>query len=122
MSNQKQTTALVVEDEDLLRDMLVKKIAERGHIVLSAPNGKKGLAVALDKHPDIILMDIMMPEMDGIAVLRKLRQDTWGKGVSDPRLVASSLEEKSFEYLIKADWDIDEIIDKIDEKLNVLRP
>jgi DNA-binding response OmpR family regulator len=122
----KPITAMIIEDEELLRNMIVMKFKEKGYNALSAPNGIVGLTLALEKHPDIILMDIMMPEMDGIEVLKKLRMDDWGKtvpvimltNVSDPRLVATSLEEQSFEYLIKTDWDIDEIMNKIDEKLH----
>ncbi|HLB60761.1 MAG TPA: response regulator [Patescibacteria group bacterium] len=116
-----QYSILVVEDEQLLRDVLVQKFQEAGFTVYGAKDGKEGYDSAIKYHPHLILMDIMMPGMDGIAVLKQLRKDPWGKevsiilltNVSDPRLVAESLEEGGLEYLVKTDWDIDEVVAKV---------
>lgn len=112
---------LVVEDEQLLRDMLVQKFQETGFTVYGAKDGQEGYDYAIKHHPHLVLLDIMMPGIDGIEVLRRLRKDPWGKevsvilltNVSDPRLVAESLEEGGLEYLVKTDWDIDEVVAKV---------
>lgn len=72
-------TVLIVEDERILREALVQKFSSSGFVVFSATDGQDGLQQSLDKHPDIILLDILLPIMDGMTVFKKLRQDTWGR-------------------------------------------
>ena len=88
---------LIIEDEQTIHKMLVEKFILEGFDVLSAIDGVEGLSLALSKHPDIILLDMIMPRMDGIEVLKELRKDPWGKNV--PVLVLSNVDDQS--YLIK---------------------
>ncbi len=74
-------TVLVVEDDNLTRKSLVNLLIEKGIVVHEAVNGKVGLEQALAKHPNLIVTDIRMPEMDGIAMIGELRKDEWGKNV-----------------------------------------
>ncbi len=74
-------TVLVVEDDNLTRKSLVNLLIEKGIVVHEAVNGKVGLELALAKHPDLVLTDIRMPEMDGITMINELRKDEWGKNV-----------------------------------------
>jgi two-component system chemotaxis response regulator CheY len=74
-------TVLVVEDDDLVRHGLAENLKEKGITVLEAADGKAGLETALANKPDLIVTDVRMPEMDGLAMLEQLRQDEWGKGV-----------------------------------------
>ncbi len=67
---------LVVEDNDDARMMFGIMLRSWGYEVLEASNGKEALTVARSEHPDLILLDIMMPDMDGYAVCRELRQET----------------------------------------------
>lgn len=125
MENNK--TILVVEDEASLRDALLEKLSHEGFEVLHARNGEEGLSAALAKHPDLILLDIMMPKMDGLAALEKLRADAWGKSVrvimltnlSDNEKIAAAMKSQAFDYLVKSDVKIEEIIEKIKEKLEI---
>ena len=64
---------LVVDDEAPIVDLLVDIIEERGHTVLRAGNGAEALTIARDLHPDLIISDIMMPALDGYALLEQLR-------------------------------------------------
>ena len=69
---------LIVDDEPALLTALVDKFTRAGYTVGIAENGKEGLKLALKNRPDLILLDIIMPVMDGITMLYKLRKDSWG--------------------------------------------
>lgn len=74
-------TVLVVDDDDLVRHGLVGSLKEKGLNVIEAVNGKLGLEMALANKPDLVITDIMMPEMDGLAMVESLRKDSWGHDV-----------------------------------------
>lgn len=125
MENKK--TILIVEDEESLASIVRDKLTEAGLATLKAKNGEEGLVVALREHPDLILLDILMPKMSGLAMLKKLREDSWGKDVQVMILtnlsgngeVSEALDSKVFEYIVKTDVKIDEVVAKIKEKLGV---
>lgn len=116
---------LIIEDEQTLLNILVDKFTNEGFQVFSAINGKEGLESALINHPEIILLDIVMPVMDGMTMLSKLRKDPWGKeakvlfltNLSNAEKVNESVEKGVFDYLIKCDMTIDSIVKKVREKL-----
>ncbi|MDP2656072.1 MAG: response regulator [bacterium] len=116
---------LIVEDEAQLRHALRDRLMREGFNVLEANNGQEGLTAALVEHPDMILLDIIMPIMDGITMLTKLRENAWGKNarviiltnLSDNEKVAEAMENGSFDYLVKSDWKLEEIIEMIHERL-----
>ena len=66
---------LVVDDHEEIRDALAAILDEEGHEVVHAENGVVGLSVARSESPDVILLDIAMPQMDGLEVLRQLKAD-----------------------------------------------
>jgi DNA-binding response OmpR family regulator len=117
---------LVVEDEDVLLRPVSIKLAAEGYKVLSAQNGQEGLLLAKTKKPDLILLDIMLPEMDGISMLKELRKDAWGKTAQvivftnmkdDTKVLADVMEHNVTEYLVKNDLSLDQLIAKVQEKL-----
>ena len=124
MENKKKI--LIVEDEESLAGALTLKLDDNFE-VLAAKNGEDGLAVALKAHPDLILLDIVMPKMDGIEMLKKLRADEWGKKVEvivltilrDNEKVAEVLDNEAFEYLVKTDTKLEDVVTKIKTKLKV---
>ncbi len=69
----------IVEDDQAISQMYRIKFESEGYTVDTAENGKLGLALAESMKPDIILLDLMMPEMTGDEMLAKLRKTTWGK-------------------------------------------
>lgn len=117
---------LIVEDELVLLNILIQKFESAGFKVICAANGEEGLEKALKKHPDLILLDILMPVMDGIKMLEELRKDTWGKKVPVYMLTNLSNTEKEFSsshldvagYLIKCNLSIDEVVGYVKKKLD----
>jgi len=124
---EKTKTILIVEDEAPLRQALADKLGREGFTVLEAVNGENGLERALKGHPDLILLDIAMPVMDGIAMLKELRKDKWGKGVlviiltnySATEKVSEVLEGGAHDYIVKSDR-LEDIIRLIKQKLDLL--
>jgi DNA-binding response OmpR family regulator len=119
---------LIVEDEKSLLRALMEKFAHQGFRVLTASNGADGLKLALENQPHIILLDIVMPKMDGIAVLKSLRADSRGKNI--PVILLTNLYDNDrlleagkfgvYDYLIKSDWKIEDVVKKVKEKLNII--
>jgi two-component system, OmpR family, alkaline phosphatase synthesis response regulator PhoP len=126
--NKKIKTILVVEDDENMTGALVDKFTAAGFTMLSAKNGEEGLFIALEKHPDLILLDIVMPKIDGLAMLRKLREDRWGMhapvviltNLSDNAKLAEALEIGVVEYIIKAEVKLSEIVNKVKRVLGVI--
>ncbi len=71
----------IIEDDQAISQMYRIKFESEGYSVETAENGKLGLALAETMKPDIILLDLMMPEMTGDEMLKKLRATTWGKTI-----------------------------------------
>lgn len=120
-------TILIVEDEAPMLSVLADNLGFEGFSVLRATNGVDGLALALKNNPDLILLDIMMPQMNGLTMLEKLRADEWGEKVpviiltnfGDNEKVAEALTDDVSEYFIKSDVKIEEVVTRIKEKLKV---
>ena len=116
---------LIVEDDHPLRNAIKDKLSKEDFEILEAKNGTDGLATALEQQPDLILLDIIMPKMDGMTMLKKLRADDKGKNIpviiltnlSDDKEVAESTEGGAYDYLIKSDWKIEDVVAKVKEKL-----
>lgn len=66
---------LVADDDPLLRSLLVHKLSAEGHLVLTAEDGAQALAVIREQKPDLIVLDALMPVMDGFEVLRRLKAE-----------------------------------------------
>ena len=71
----------IVEDDQAISQMYRMKFEAEGFMVETAENGKFGLELAEDMKPDMILLDLMMPEMNGDIMLEKMRKTTWGKDI-----------------------------------------
>ncbi len=80
---------LVVEDENTLRDILKYNLESEGYTVIVADNGLSGLELARSQLPDVIVLDVMLPEIDGFEVCRRLRQD-----MTIPILILTAKEEE----------------------------
>ena len=119
---------LIVEDEAPLRNAVSDILTFEGFTVFQGKNGQEGLDVALREHPDLILLDLMMPVMDGLTMLEKLRQDhPWGEtasvilltNINDPEKVARATDAGSYDFLVKSDWNIEDVVKKIKVRLGI---
>lgn len=119
---------LIVEDEAPLRNAVSDILTFEGFTVFQAKNGQEGLDISLKEHPDLILLDLMMPIMDGLTMLEKLRQDQeWGAAaavilltnINDPEKVAQATEAGSYDFLVKSDWNIEDVVKKIKGRLGI---
>lgn len=72
---------LLVDDDNLIRKSLAEALTQAGYAVEEAPDGKAGLAKAMASHPDLVVSDVRMPELDGLQMVDQLRTDDWGKQV-----------------------------------------
>ncbi len=112
---------LIIEDEPDIREAIAEAVASAGYQTSTANNGEEGLAMALEQHPDLILLDLVMPVMDGRQALKKLREDPWGKdarvvvltSMDDVENIASSHEHTIEDYIIKPHASLDEILQKV---------
>ena len=125
MENQK--TILVVEDEKSIRDGIVYVLRLKKFLTLEAGNGKEAIDMALANHPDLILLDLLMPEIDGVTALKKIREDAWGKDVpvivltnmsmNEEKLIEDIVALKPLYYLIKVDWTFSAVAKKVEDAL-----
>lgn len=114
---------MIIEDEKSLRDAVVDILRLRDILPLAAKNGREGVEIALAEHPDLILLDLIMPEMDGMAALQKIREDVWGENV--PIIILTNLSAINgsgagaaathalTHYFVKSDWKIHDIADQV---------
>jgi CheY-like chemotaxis protein len=82
---------LIVEDNEMNRDMLSRRLERRGYQVILAMDGRRGLAVARSESPDLILMDMSLPEIDGWEVARRLKSDDTTRSIPVIALTAHAM-------------------------------
>lgn len=127
MAEKKLRILEIVEDEGILLKAMASQFDRTEFHVFTAQDGEQGLEVALREHPDLILLDLLMPKMDGIHMLKQLRTDAWGKTVPVIILtalkgeaeVAKVMELGAFDYLVKSDYNISEVVSKVKQKLGM---
>ena len=115
---------LLVEDNELNRDMLSRRLARKGHDVAIAVDGREGVAKARDERPEIILMDISLPELDGWEATRLLRADAATASIPVIALTAHAMESDRTRSIEAGcdDYDtkpieLQRLLDKIDALL-----
>lgn len=121
----KTTKILVIEDAPELAGALNDLLKMKGYVTLVENSGARGLDLALEEHPDLILLDYRLPDIDGAAVLRELRKDQWGKTANVLLLTAADTSEITPEeiglprekILQKWQWGIENIAARIEAEL-----
>jgi CheY-like chemotaxis protein len=114
-------TVLVVDDTQVIRDTVARLLRTEGFNAICCANGREALDMVGLAHPDLMLLDIMMPEMDGLALLRALRNRPDGEKL--PVIVMSAFSDEetteqaaalgASDYLIKAKFTVKEMINNI---------
>ena len=99
---------LIVEDDDANRDMLTRRLARRGFDMVGAVNGLEAVELARTEHPDLILMDISLPELDGLDATRQIREAMETRAIPIIALTAHAFREDREQCLAAGcdDYDI----------------
>lgn len=118
---------LIVEDEETLQKALREYLTEEKFEVVSALDGQEGLTLAEAEMPDLILLDIILPKIDGFKVLEGIKGNDKTKNI--PVILLTNLEsaediQKAFEkgattYLVKSDYKLEDVVSKIKETLKM---
>ena len=121
----KKVKVLIIEDEEMLVNMYISKFEKEGFETEKALNGKKGIDKTKKVKPNIILLDIIMPEMDGFMVLKELKADPATKKI--PVIMLTNLgQDEDIEkgnklgakdYLVKANLTPAQVVNKVKETL-----
>ncbi|MBU1421299.1 MAG: response regulator [Patescibacteria group bacterium] len=129
MLNKQEIKILLVEDDNFLREICTKKLTKQGFIVYEAIDGEQALKKLEKVRPDIILLDIILPIIDGFGVLKQIRSHKDKKIQKTPIIILSNLGQKNDvdkaftlganNYLIKAHFTTDDILDKIKKELSL---
>lgn len=112
---------LLIEDDKFLRELIIQKLGREGYEVAEAPEGEAGLVKMKEEKPDLVLLDLILPGIDGFEVLSRIKKDP--ELVSTPVIILSNLGQRddvqkgidlgAEDYLIKAHFTPGEIVEKI---------
>ncbi|OHA63970.1 MAG: hypothetical protein A3J30_00025 [Candidatus Wildermuthbacteria bacterium RIFCSPLOWO2_02_FULL_47_9c] len=112
---------LLIEDDKFLRELIIQKLGKEGYDVTEAPEGEAGLSKMQKDKPDLVLLDLILPGIDGFEVLSRMKKDP--NLASIPVIILSNLGQRddmqkgialgAKDYLIKAHFTPGEIVEKI---------
>lgn len=116
---------LIVEDDKFLRDVIAKKLVKEGYIIIEAMNGEEGLLKIKEDKPDLILLDLILPGMDGFEFLELIKKNQESSQI--PVVILSNLGQRdeikrgfelgAIDYLVKAHFPPSEIVKKVNDVL-----
>jgi len=116
---------LFIEDESALQTTFGDMLSKQGYEMIKAMDGRTGLKIAKEEKPDLILLDLILPKMDGFGVLKGLKEDEETKDI--PVIILTNLENTedvqrvlelgATTYLTKANYTLTEILEKIEKIL-----
>ncbi|MEP6710274.1 MAG: response regulator [Candidatus Saccharibacteria bacterium] len=119
------TKIAIIEDDPVINQMYRMKFEADGFEVQLADNGRRGVALVETFQPDIILLDLQMPQMDGAEALTEIRKHTWGRDI--PVIILTNMgEEESpkkirslgiHSYIVKADLTPSQVVGRVKEAL-----
>lgn len=122
MADEVKKKILIIEDEVPFQKLLEEQMLKDGYNVSLASDGKEGLEKAKSEHPDLILLDLKLPIMDGLTVLNELREDGWGKTAKvivltnlepDKEILEKILAGRPELYLVKSNIKLSELREKV---------
>jgi len=116
---------LIIEDDKFLRELIIQKLGKEGFDLVEAADGEEGVRKMKEEKPDLVLLDLILPGIDGFEVLRRAKADKELAPI--PVVILSNLGQKddidkgiklgAIDYLIKAHFTPSEIVSKIKETL-----
>jgi DNA-binding response OmpR family regulator len=117
---------LIVEDDPDLLEVLQREFRHNGFEVFGARDGVAGMEITLQNHPDVILLDLLLPQLEGLSMYEKIQRYDWGKEV--PVIVLTNYDDPVFthkaaklgvvDYIIKSDHKPSEIAHRVKEYLD----
>jgi len=121
------TKIAIIEDDPVINQMYRMKFEADGFDVQIADNGKRGVALVEDFRPDIILLDLQMPHMDGTEALTEIRKHDWGENI--PVIILTNLGQEEapkalqdlavHSYIVKADLTPRQVVERVKEALGL---
>ena len=116
---------LIIEDEIPLLELLADKFQSEGFYAICAKSAEQGIKLAQKNKPDLILLDIILPKMDGLSMLKLLRKNKWGENVpviilsnlSDQEKITQAMEIGIYDFLVKTNVKLKDLILEVKEAL-----
>lgn len=107
---------LVVDDDPDIRDVLMVLLESRGYEIVTACDGIECLAALRAERPDLMIIDLLMPKMDGFGVLKELQDGRWSKFRQTPILILSAVREEAsrrrYELETALEFNVDDYVEK----------
>lgn len=119
---------LVVDDNAAVARIMARLLESRGHHASVASDGPAALAAVRDRRPDLVVLDMMMPEMDGLEVMRRIRAE-WNdpdapappiivfSAVDNPKVVSAAMQAGARDYWVKASFKFEEMPQRLAQHL-----
>ena len=112
---------MIVEDEEILLAALQEELSQGGYEIEGAGDGEEGIAKVKTFKPDLVLLDLVMPKMDGMEALKKLKEDGETKDIpviiltnlSDYERISEALSLGAKDYLVKANYSLSDLLEKV---------
>jgi len=121
----KKKKILLIEDDTFISQMYTAKFKQTPHELLSVGDGEEGLALAKEENPEAILLDIVLPKVDGFKILEKLKADETTKNI--PIILLSNLGQEAniqkgmsmgaLDYIVKAHYTPQEVVERVEKIL-----
>lgn len=117
---------LVIEDDMFLQTLIARKFVNAGIEVVAVTNGREALELFLKEKPDVVLLDIMLPDVDGFEILKSVGENSYLKTIpiivfsnlSDEEHIERALSLGAKAYIVKAQFTLDQLITRISEVLS----
>ncbi|MGE5297593.1 MAG: response regulator [Acidobacteriaceae bacterium] len=112
---------LIVEDEEILLTALTEELKQEGFVTVGAKDGVEGVEAAAKDKPDLILLDLVMPRLDGIGALKQIKDNAETRDIpvviltnlSDYDKISDALSLGAMDYLVKANYRLEDLVNKI---------
>jgi len=131
-SSESAKKIVFIEDDTVMSEIITRKLNAHGFLVKTALDGKEGLRLVLKEKPTLVILDLLLPEMDGYQVLEKIRDNPNQEIAKTPVMILSNVwsnEDKKRaenlgieDYLIKSQFTTEEIINKVSAITDKLKP
>lgn len=125
MSISTPATVLIIEDASYLAESLIDMLHMAGYTTMHAPTGEQGVGAAITHQPDLTILDIRLPDINGYEVYRRIRETSWGKTARIVILTASesiehiaaNIDIPREDIMFKPHWSLQKLQEKVAERV-----